>query len=200
MDWLTAYHPKVNIQYTPFDHRSKMEELDRQMLPIVFSPGPNRPENVIPSLNLLKKTIGTRPILGVCLGHQIIGSVFGAKIQKSTNPFHGTSKEVWFDKNSEIFCSSKNASQIKMATYNSLVISKENFPTGLSIEAKCEDNEIQAISVNHLSYEAPCWGVQFHPESFLSEGCQFLRNSFFHRVEEYYQGVSNSSFRKVIGQ
>lgn len=136
---------------------------------IVISPGPGRPENSGRCPEVVEKYAGKKPILGICLGHQIIGYVFGAKIRNAKTIMHGKVSKINHD-GKGIF---QGVSNPTYATrYHSLVI--DNLPEGFIISATSEeDGEIMAI--RHISL--PIEGVQFHPESVMTyEGKKMLAN------------------------
>ncbi len=137
---------------------------------IVISPGPCTPAEAGISVEAVKKYYKKLPILGVCLGHQSIGVAFGGKITKAKRLMHGKISEIYHT-GLDIF--EGIPSPFKAVRYHSLVISKDDFPKDLDIIAESEDGEIMAIK--HREY--PVFGVQFHPESVLSEyGMPLLRN------------------------
>lgn len=138
---------------------------------IIISPGPGRPENSGITVEVIEKLGGKTPILGVCLGHQAIGYAFGGKIIKSTEIYHGKVSKINHNKN-DIF--SRIETPFTATRYHSLVISPENFPKNeLDITAWTENNIIMAVK--HKKF--PIWGVQFHPESILTEyGHKLIEN------------------------
>lgn len=144
----------------------KMEGIDA----IVISPGPCTPNEAGISVETIKHFKGKYPILGVCLGHQSIGQAFGAKIIKAKCLMHG--------KTSDIYHNGKGLfegipSPFKAVRYHSLVIDEKTVPEDIQITARSDDGEIMAIE--HKKY--PIWGVQFHPESILTEyGKKLLEN------------------------
>lgn len=145
----------------------------RQLNPdgIVISPGPGRPEDAGISLELIA-TLGSKiPILGVCLGHQSIGQVFGGKVVAAPTLMHGKTSEIYHS-NVGVF---QNLNSPFTATrYHSLIIEKETIPDTLEITAWLEDGTI--MGVRHRNYPH-IEGVQFHPESILTScGKQLLRN------------------------
>ncbi len=137
---------------------------------VVISPGPGRPENSGVSLQIIKKLGVNTPILGVCLGHQAIGYVFGAKVVHAKRIMHGKTSKIYHD-GEGIFKNVKNP--IYATRYHSLIVSHENFPHCLSIPAKTNQDEIMGI--RHQNYLIE--GVQFHPESILTDdGKKIIRN------------------------
>ncbi|MCM8815832.1 MAG: aminodeoxychorismate/anthranilate synthase component II [Candidatus Omnitrophica bacterium] len=137
---------------------------------IVISPGPGRPEKSGISAELIKRLEGKKPILGVCLGHQCIGYVYGGKIISAKSLMHGKTSLIYHN-NENIF---KGISNPFTATrYHSLVIDKKSIPSVLEITAWSDDGEIMGI--RHRKYSI--FGVQFHPESILTgEGKKILVN------------------------
>jgi anthranilate synthase/aminodeoxychorismate synthase-like glutamine amidotransferase len=138
---------------------------------IIISPGPGRPENAGISLDVVKHFSGIIPILGVCLGHQVIAQSFGGKIVQAMQIMHG--------KTSTIFCDDKSIfsdinSTFTVMRYHSLAISKEDFPESLMITAKTKNSEIMGI--RHKNH--PTFGVQFHPESFMTDSGHTLIQNF----------------------
>ena len=145
----------------------------RQLQPaaVVISPGPGRPEDAGISLELIKELGPTLPILGVCLGHQSIGQVFGGKIVSAPVLMHGKTSQVEHA-GTGVF---QDVESPMIATrYHSLVIEKQSCPEVLEITAWVEDGTI--MGVRHREYPH-IEGVQFHPESILTtSGKQLLRN------------------------
>jgi len=145
----------------------------RQLQPaaVVISPGPGRPEDAGISLELIKELGPTLPILGVCLGHQSIGQVFGGKIVCAPVLMHGKTSQVEHA-GTGVF---QGVESPMIATrYHSLVIEKQTCPEVLEITAWVEDGTI--MGVRHREYPH-IEGVQFHPESILTtSGKQLLRN------------------------
>ena len=136
---------------------------------IVLSPGPCTPNEAGICLEVVEKLQKKFPILGVCLGHQSIGQVFGGKIIK-TYPMHGKISEV-IHKGSDVF---KNIpSPFKATRYHSLIIERETLPDCLEITAETKDGIIMGIA--HKTHKI--YGVQFHPESIASEyGHKMIEN------------------------
>ena len=133
---------------------------------LVISPGPCTPNEAGISLSAIEYFAGKIPILGVCLGHQAIGQVFGAKVVGAQEIKHGKVSAL-SHRNSGLFKDLPNP--FNVTRYHSLVLDPTSLPSTINVDAWCETvqgtKEIMAIS--HASY--PVWGVQYHPESLLTE-------------------------------
>jgi para-aminobenzoate synthetase component II len=138
---------------------------------IIISPGPCTPNEAGISMELIKTFGASLPILGVCLGHQAIGQVYGGHIKKARTPVHGRSSAISHT-GKAIFAGLANP--LTVARYHSLVVDAYNLPTDLVVTAKTLDGEIMAIQ--HISY--PVYGVQFHPESILTQQGHLLLENF----------------------
>jgi anthranilate synthase/aminodeoxychorismate synthase-like glutamine amidotransferase len=138
---------------------------------IVISPGPGRPEDAGISCDVIRRFGPTTPILGVCLGHQAIGVVYGGTVCRAQAPMHGKTSTVVHD-GKGVF--SGLQAPFQAGRYHSLVIAGDRVPDELEVAARTkEDHTIMAV--RHRSY--PVHGVQFHPESVLTdEGRRLLRN------------------------
>ncbi len=138
---------------------------------IVISPGPGRPEDAGISLALIEHFAPTIPILGVCLGHQSIGQVYGGQVIAAPLLMHGKTSPI-HHQGEGVFTGLKNP--FPATRYHSLVIDRESFPAVLEVTAWVEDGTI--MGVRHRDYPQ-LQGVQFHPESILTtEGKDLLRN------------------------
>lgn len=138
---------------------------------IVISPGPGRPEDAGISLALIEHFAPTIPILGVCLGHQSIGQVYGGQVIAAPILMHGKTSDVHHHGDG-VFGGLKNP--FPATRYHSLVIDRDSFPAVLEVTAWVEDGTI--MGVRHRDYPQ-LQGVQFHPESILTtEGKDLLRN------------------------
>ncbi|MEB3190833.1 MAG: aminodeoxychorismate/anthranilate synthase component II [Snowella sp.] len=138
---------------------------------IVISPGPGRPDDAGISLAIIQELGPTVPILGVCLGHQSIGQVFGGNVISAPTLMHGKTSEIYHS-GQGIFNGVSNP--FSATRYHSLVVEKETLPNCLEITGWIEDGIIMGL--RHRQYPH-IQGVQFHPESILtSEGKQLLRN------------------------
>jgi anthranilate synthase component II len=137
---------------------------------IVLSPGPCTPNEAGICLDLVRAASGSTPILGVCLGHQAIGQVFGADIVRASVPMHGKLSRI--SHNGRGLFRGVNG-PFHATRYHSLIIDRKSAPHDLEITAETDDGVVMAVS--HRS--APVYGVQFHPESILSEhGSLILKN------------------------
>ena len=137
---------------------------------IVISPGPGRPEDAGISNELIKALSVKVPILGVCLGHQCIGQVFGAEIVRSDRIMHGKTSMIHHNQKT-IFKGLENP--FEATRYHSLIVKRETLPECLEITAETEEKEIMGLKHKEL----PVWGVQFHPESILTKpGKKILAN------------------------
>lgn len=139
---------------------------------IILSPGPGIPCEAGLLLPLIKEYAATKPILGVCLGHQAIGEAFGGTLINLDTVYHGVATPVKIlNKNSEIL--KGLADEIEVGRYHSWIIDNKNFPEDLEITAVDENNYIMALQ--HKKYDIQ--GVQFHPESVLTPcGETIMRN------------------------
>ncbi|KON82112.1 aminodeoxychorismate/anthranilate synthase component II [Azoarcus sp. PA01] len=137
---------------------------------LVISPGPCTPAEAGISVAAIREFAGKLPILGVCLGHQSIGAAFGGRVVHAQRPMHGKTSPV-FHEGQGVFRALPNP--VTCTRYHSLAIERDSLPDCLEITAWTEDGEIMGVRHRTLAVE----GVQFHPESILSDhGHQLLRN------------------------
>jgi len=137
---------------------------------IVISPGPGTPDESGICLELVKQVSGKIPLLGVCLGHQTIGQVFGGKVIRAPKPMHGKVSSITH-KGQGVF--KRLPSPFNATRYHSLIVEKASLPDCLEITAETEDGIIMGLQ--HKQHKVH--GVQFHPESIASEyGHQLLKN------------------------
>jgi len=137
---------------------------------IIISPGPGRPEDAGISCQVIREFAGRVPILGVCLGHQAIGYVYGGRIIGAKRLMHGKTSFIYHNRQG-IFKGLPNP--FEATRYHSLIVQKRNLPASLDIIAWTKEGEIMGLK--HKSY--PLWGVQFHPESILTKvGKDILAN------------------------
>lgn len=138
---------------------------------IILSPGPGIPSEAGLLLDVIRSYANRKPILGVCLGHQAIGEVFGGKLENLSDVFHGVATEGTQFSNDYIFNGLPD--RIVMGRYHSWVVSRDGFPDSLEITAQSDEGQIMAL--RHRSYDIH--GIQFHPESVLTpDGTTIIRN------------------------
>ena len=138
---------------------------------IVISPGPCSPEEAGISLEVVRRFAGRIPMLGVCLGHQSIGCAFGGKVVRSATLMHGKTSPIMHDGRG-LFAGLANPFQA--TRYHSLVVERASLPEELVVTAWVAEGEIMGMRHRTL----PIWGVQFHPESILTEGGMDLFGNF----------------------
>lgn len=170
---LKAYFEVLNcsVQVIPSDKATPdyIEQI-KNLDGIIFSPGPKHPNDCGHSATLLRAFCDRIPILGVCLGHQLIGHTFGAKVIKGLRPMHGKITRI---NNYDTGVLHGLPDKFEVTRYHSLVIAEDSLPNCLQIDARAEDEAIMAISHKNL----PIFGVQFHPEAILSQyGYEVLKN------------------------
>ena len=136
---------------------------------ILISPGPGIPDEAGQTKELIKRFCSTKSIMGVCLGHQAIGEVFGGKLKNLDSVFHGVATDIKIVSEDKVF---KNIpKKIKVGRYHSWVVEKLND----NLEVLASDNDGNIMALRHKGYKV--WGVQFHPESILTEyGKDILKN------------------------
>jgi len=151
--------------------KTSIEEIERlNPTSIIISPGPGTPEDSGISPEIIMRFKERIPIMGVCLGHQTIGEVFGGKVIRADKILHGKTSKIYHD-GKTIF---KNIENPFVATrYHSLIVERDSLPDCFSLSAWTEDNTVMGIRHKKYSIE----GVQFHPESVLTEvGMDILKN------------------------
>lgn len=166
----------------------EIKELNPQV--IFISPGPKSPSEAGICIDVIKEFKGKKPIFGVCLGHQAIGEAFGGKIIHAKSLFHGkTSKIITFDKG--VMSNFKDG--FIATRYHSLIIEKETMPDCLEIT--CETDDGQIMGVKHKEYNIE--GVQFHPESIMTEYGKEMFKAFLDRCKAE-QGVKEEAIENKI--
>lgn len=161
----------------------KIEEIEK-LNPeiIVISPGPGNPKEAGITLDVIKYFKGKIPILGICLGHQSIGEIFGGKVIKAKEPIHGKVYPITHN-NKGVFKNLKNP--LNVTRYHSLIIERESLPEELEITGETENGEIMGIK--HKKYLIE--GVQFHPEAILTECGLEMLNNFLEEARNDNKGV-----------
>ena len=151
----------------------RMEELEPYSK-IILSPGPGIPSEAGLLLDVIRTYAGRKPILGVCLGHQAIGEVFGGRLENLSDVFHGVATEGTQLENDEMFFSLPR--RITMGRYHSWVVSKDGLPDCLEVTAVSDEGQIMALRHRELNVR----GIQFHPESVLTpDGKKMIQNWLF---------------------
>ena len=179
LEWLkSAGFSKLHIARITCDDMAGLDRLRKNLTPIVISPGPGKPEDYPATLSLLELAMPSVPILGVCLGHQMIGELAGGKIVKAKDTWHGTVEKIeilqknWF--------TAGLGDNFKAVTYNSLVV---QMPDSTESEwfILAKDRHGQAMMLCHKTREVV--SVQFHPESFASDDLTVLAKNFLSRIK-----------------
>jgi anthranilate synthase component 2 len=139
---------------------------------IILSPGPATPNEAGVTLDVIREFADTTPIFGICLGHQSIAQAFGGEVIKAKNMMHGKTSQVKVDEDSEIFRNLPN--EFRATRYHSLTVNQDNLPQDIVATAhSMDDDEIMALKIK----DRDIYGVQFHPESIMSEyGHEMLDN------------------------
>lgn len=141
---------------------------------IILSPGPGIPSEAGLLCDVIRTYAGRKPILGVCLGHQAIGEVFGAKLENLSDVFHGVATSCHIVADEPIFSGIER--DITIGRYHSWVVSREDFPDCLEITAVSDEGQIMALRHRELNVR----GIQFHPESVLTpDGKKMIQNWLF---------------------
>jgi anthranilate synthase component 2 len=165
-------HEKVEVHRNDQIPLEKVKEFDK----IILSPGPGIPQEAGSLLSLIKEYASSKSILGVCLGHQAIGEVFGGTLVNLTEVYHGVAMPIKVESKRsrvkrDLF--EDLPATLEVGRYHSWIISDENFPKELEVTARDENNFIMALQ--HKTFDVQ--GVQFHPESILTPmGENILRN------------------------
>jgi anthranilate synthase component 2 len=142
---------------------------------IILSPGPGYPDSAGICLDLIRTAAGKLPVLGVCLGHQAIGQVFGARVVRGPLPMHGKLSSINHQAE-DLF--EGIPSPFAATRYHSLVVERASLPETLAVTAETEDGLIMGVAHRKL----PLYGVQFHPESIASEHGHRLLGNFLRRA------------------
>ena len=155
---------------------------------IILSPGPGIPEEAGLLLPLIKQYASTKPILGVCLGHQAIGQAFGGNLVNLDTVYHGLATKIFLEKGLAESAHQNDwyqglPTEPEVGRYHSWVVDTDGFPPSLEITSKDENGYI--MSLRHRTYDVQ--GVQFHPESILTPlGEQMMRNWLHKKVPQYF--------------
>lgn len=192
IDWLREVDSTIEIDYICCEDRAKLDCITENPVPTVISPGPGSPHDYPMSMACFKSIFGRAPVFGICLGHQIMAASLGAKIIPALDPIHGVARKIMVKPGLGIFYGC--APRFHAATYNSLVVSSESLASNCNIIGWCEREQVQALEyVPNSGFSS--FSVQFHPESFLSEGQDLLKRNWTRLVRSFFLGFT----RKDLG-
>jgi len=177
-----------DVEVVQSDEVSVAQVLARRPRGIVLSPGPGRPADAGVSMELVKAAAPLVPMLGVCLGHQVVCEAYGARVERAARPLHGVAWSVRHDGRG-IF--SSLPSPLRVARYHSLLVREASLPACL--QATCWTNEGELMGVRHRDH--PLESVQFHPESFMTElGDRMLHHFVARLSSESPRAATTASF------
>ena len=170
---LVQYLGELGAEPVVLTNRSSLKEVEETKPDaIVISPGPKTPSEAGISVEVVRRFSGKVPILGVCLGHQVIAYAFGGRIGKAKRIVHGKTSRIRHD-GSRLFRGVPNP--FEATRYHSLVVEREDLPEELLVCCETEDAYREIMGIRHR--ELPIFGLQFHPESILTpEGKKILQN------------------------
>jgi anthranilate synthase/aminodeoxychorismate synthase-like glutamine amidotransferase len=146
---------------------------------IVISPGPKTPSDAGVTKQAIRSWAGKIPILGVCLGHQAIGEVFGAKVVRAKRLMHGKTSHVRHS-GTELFANLPNP--LEVMRYHSLIVDPDSIPDCLDVTAVAVDDESEVHAFRHKTM--PVWGVQFHPESVMTQSGKMIVANFLQLISQ----------------
>lgn len=164
-------HKKPDVYRNDKIDLDEVNQYDR----IILSPGPGLPLQAGLLIPIIKEYASSKPILGVCLGHQAIGEAFGGKLLNLSTVYHGVSNKIFIKTSDNNSLFRNMPGEIQVGRYHSWVIDKESFPSVLEVTAEDEMGNIMALQHKHYDIK----GIQFHPESILTpQGDVIMRNWF----------------------
>jgi anthranilate synthase component 2 len=170
----------ADVRVVRNDEITAAEALALQPQGIVLSPGPCTPNEAGICMDVIRLADGAMPILGVCLGHQAIGQVYGGEVVRAPEPMHGKLSRIHHNGKS-VFRGLNN--DFNATRYHSLTIDPPSMPAVLDVTATSEDGVIQGVM--HKTH--PVHGVQFHPESIASENGHALLNNFLQIARDFHK-------------
>ena len=144
---------------------------------VVLSPGPGTPSTAGITVPLIRRWGRELPILGVCLGHQAIGEAYGGRVIRARHPMHGKTSRVQHD-GTGLFRGLP--APLEVMRYHSLIVERATLPAELLVTAVAQDDSDEIHAMRHASH--PVWGVQFHPESVMTQGGKTLIANFLDEV------------------
>ena len=140
---------------------------------IILSPGPSTPDDAGVTLDVIREFGDTTPIFGICLGHQSIAQAYGGEVIRSKHMMHGKTSQVHIDADTPIFKTLPE--EFRATRYHSLTVNKENLPDNIiATSHSIDDDEIMSLQIK----DKPIYGVQFHPESIMSEYGHTMLDNF----------------------
>ncbi|RXJ95322.1 aminodeoxychorismate/anthranilate synthase component II [Arcobacter sp. AHV-9/2010] len=155
---------KADLKIVRNDELTLEQIIELNPSKIIISPGPATPNEAGVCLDVIKYFSGKKPIFGICLGHQAIAQAFGAKVVRAKNLMHGKTSKIKVLKDTKIF--DGLPSEFTQTRYHSLIVEKQNLPEEIVVTSKSlDDDEIMSLEIKDKNV----FGVQFHPESILSE-------------------------------
>lgn len=192
IDWLLGIHCIDQVELIAFDDPNLFKRLENLPGPIVLSPGPKHPDDALPSQAVVEKYAGRRPILGICLGLQIMARATGLDIQRSVKPWHGSARNILKTPESVGLNNyfRRLPDQFLAATYNSLCVSGLLSHSDWQCIFRNNFGEIEGLFRPPSSQKAALLGLQFHPESFLSE----CREIWQQTLNEFFLGYPALKF------
>jgi anthranilate synthase/aminodeoxychorismate synthase-like glutamine amidotransferase len=168
VQYLTALGAACVVK--PNDAVEPDQALARELDGVLISPGPGTPQQAGRSLELIRALAGSVPLLGVCLGHQALAEAFGARVERAPRPVHGKTSPI---RHTGRGVFRNLPCPFEATRYHSLLVAREGLPPTLEVTAETSDGAIMGL----MHREMPLEGVQFHPESILTEhGAQLVQN------------------------
>ncbi len=149
---------------------------------IVVSPGPCTPSEAGISVPLIRALGATTPLLGVCLGHQAIGEAYGGRVVRASRVMHGKTSPV-LHRGDGLFAGLP--SPLEVMRYHSLVVERASLPDALEVVAEAADLPEEIHALRHRQH--PVWGVQFHPESIMTDGGMTILRNFLAMADAHHQ-------------
>jgi anthranilate synthase/aminodeoxychorismate synthase-like glutamine amidotransferase len=171
---LVHYAGELGAEPIVFTNRASIEEIKRTKPDkIIISPGPKTPKDAGVSTEVVKRFGRDVPLLGVCLGHQVIAQAFGGKIVEAKRLMHGKTSRIRHD-GSHLYHGVPNP--FEAIRYHSLAVDRESLPACFRITAETDDEDREIMGIQHEDY--PIFGVQFHPESVLTPHGKLIMKNF----------------------
>lgn len=179
LDWLRhSGGDRLNIHRVAYDDQNAIENLKKKPTPLVISPGPGKPSDYPSTINLIKNSMNKVPILGICLGHQILGEIWGGTIVKAAAPWHGIRQRIKLS--SKTWITDGLPDEFYAITYNSLVVSIDNKNQSSWLTVASDEYNQVMISCHQ---QLPVASAQFHPESFASDDLSAIARNFVKAIK-----------------